>query len=704
MMTDTIKYVIVLLAFIVLKSTVYGQYAGGDASGGKTDSIYYSVCGYPEQFYACLGGNGDGFTIDSANYTTCSTPVQFFAYMGGIADGMSIDSAFYISCATPEQFYAFMGGTADGFGIDTAGDASCGTPPQFYVYFGGNADGYSYDTLMNTTCATPPQFFAYFGGTGDGFDPDTISNCPTSPPVADFTVSSTEVCAGDTVAFTDTSTNYPADWEWSFQGGTPATSSVQNPVITYSTPGVYDVQLIATNYIGMDTVVKSAFITVHAAPVISLGSDIAFCDGDSDTLIAPSGYSAYEWNDASANDSLIVTLHGNYSVTVTDAYGCTGDDDIDVTVYSLPSVDLGSDTSACEGSVIALNAGAGFTAYNWSDGSTANQWLNVTTADTYGVTVSDSHSCTATDEITVSFIPGPSVAFGNDTTLCIGASLTLTPGTGFSGYYWSTTETTDSIEVTTGAGYSVTVTDGNGCSGFDTVNVAFVTTVFPDLGNDTAFCTGNSIALDAGSYTTYTWQDVSTLQILDVNTSGTYSVTVTNPDGCIGSDNIMVTVNTLPVVDLGADINACEGDSALLDAGPGFVAYIWSEGTTAANAIYIETDDVYYVTVTDGNGCENSDSITVVFHALPVVDLGADADTCEGNTVTLDAGTGFISYAWSDGTTGLSVIGVTTSGTYGVTVTDSNGCEGSDTVDVTFNPLPDADLGADVQSCEGDAV
>ena len=223
----------------------------------------------PEE-YPYLGGNADGSSLHTLASTTCSTPYHFFAYMGGDADGAvaNNDLTTNTTCAFCNHFYAYMGGDADGSAIETIENTTCGTPFHFFAYMGGDADGNSVNTIEDNVCAFPPQFFAYFGGDADGFSKgETPQICPTDPPVADFTASAQEICVGSTVTFTDTSTNYPGGWNWTFAGGTPSTSTAQNPTITYNTPGVYNVTLVATNFNGNDTEVKNSYIIVYEMPL-----------------------------------------------------------------------------------------------------------------------------------------------------------------------------------------------------------------------------------------------------------------------------------------------------------------------------------------------------------------------------------------------------------------------------------------------------
>ena len=189
-----------------------------------------------------------------------------YVYRGGIADGFATEKVENNTCGTPFHYNAYFGGNADGFALETIADnASCGTPFNQFAYFGGIADGASTDNLLSLSCVTPYHFFAYFGGTGDGFTMGkTADTCPISAPVADFAADETTTCVGRTVKFSDTSTNKPTGWTWTFQGGTPATASTKTVNVVYNTPGVYQVKLVAANYIGNDTKIKMGYITVVA--------------------------------------------------------------------------------------------------------------------------------------------------------------------------------------------------------------------------------------------------------------------------------------------------------------------------------------------------------------------------------------------------------------------------------------------------------
>ncbi|PXX90544.1 hypothetical protein DF185_23350, partial [Marinifilum breve] len=111
----------------------------------------------------------------------------------------------------------------------------------------------------------------------------------------------------------------------------------------------------------------------------------------------------------------------------------------------------------------------------------------------------------------------------------------------------------------------------------------------------------------------------------------------------------------------------------------------------------------YSVVVTDANGCSATDDVNVTVHPNPTVDLGADQETCAGNTITLDAGNSGSTYLWSNGST-TQTITVSTSGNYSVVVTDANGCSATDDVNVTVHPNPVVDLGTDQETCAGGTI
>ncbi len=223
----------------------------------------------------------------------------------------------------------------------------------------------------------------------------------------------------------------------------------------------------------------------------------------------------------------------------------------------------------------------------------------------------------------------------------------------------------------------------------DDITITVLETPQADLGEDIYFCGGETVTLDAGpGYTHYFWATGETTQTITVNEEGGYWVEVTNNFGCSDRDTIVLYRYYLPNIDLGPDDLLCEGSSAMLSAGTGFVSYLWNNGETSYYINVTEPGE-YWVEVTDENGCSNRDTILLTHSPAPNIDLGDDRNFCEGTSVTLDAGFNFEGYLWSNGSTN-STIEVSAPGDYWVEVTDANLCTNRDTVMLTMDPLPSA--------------
>lgn len=227
---------------------------------------------------------------------------------------------------------------------------------------------------------------------------------------------------------------------------------------------------------------------------------------------------------------------------------------------------------------------------------------------------------------------------------------------------------------------------------------------------DFAVCQGEEIVLagEGAGGGTYEWTDgvIDGIPFIPAATN-TYTLTGTDDNGCVNTDEIEVIVNLLPPVDAGADFSVCVGSDITLTgtgAGVGGV-YDWTGGVADGVAFTPAATATYTLTGTDDNGCINTDDIEVVVNPLPIVDAGEDQEVCEGFEVTLN-GSGVIggSYAWTGGVTDGVAFTPAATTVYTVTGTDVNGCDGTDDVTVTVNLAPPIDAGADVAVCNGDGV
>lgn len=435
--------------------------------------------------------------------------------------------------------------------------------------------------------------------------------------------------------------------------------------------------------------------------VVSVGQDQPLCSGDTLTLFATPGFVSYQWNVPGAtDDSLVVTTAGIYAVTVTNQIGCTGVDS--VTIFDItPQVDLGADTTLCEGDTLILNATNQWASYSWSGGTQlTDSTVEVTTSGTYLVTVTDGLGCSGFDTINVQFAPYPVVDLGNDTTLCANETLVLDAGNAGATFLWSTSDQTQTISVTTDGSYSVTVTNAAGCATADTIEVEFLAPVIVDIGPDQTLCGGDTIVLYANDeFFQYDWTGGSNDDSLVVTTGGTYVLNVLDGFGCPGTDTVEIT-DVSPVINI-PNQSICDGETATLDAGT-WDSYNWSTGQQT-QTITTDTAGTYALTVTDANGCEGYDTVTVTVNPTPTVALTAATDSiCPGDNLVLTATGGYDDYIWSDTSGSGETLTITTGGTYSVTVVDDNNCTATTSITIGSYAGVSFTL-ADIDLCPGEA-
>jgi len=162
------------------------------------------------------------------------------------------------------------------------------------------------------------------------------------------------------------------------------------------------------------------------------------------------------------------------------------------------------------------------------------------------------------------------------------------------------------------------------------------------------------------------------------------------------SDTIDIQFYPSSVISLGNDTSICGYSPLFITPGTGYSAYSWNNGVSNNDSLFVDTSGVYFVNVIDSNGCQSSDTISVVFHDLPSPVLtSGDTTLCEGETLTVSAIGQFVSYLWNNGLNSSS-ISINQTGYYFVQVQDMNGCYGySDSLLVIFTPLPGVYIGND---------
>ncbi len=353
-------------------------------------------------------------------------------------------------------------------------------------------------------------------------------------------------------------------------------------------------------------------------PPLFLGNDTLVCEGH--FLNAGIGYVSYTWHNSSSGQTFAADVTGQKHVTVTDSFGCTGSDTINLIVRARPLAIVSPSTGSliCEGETVELHAwDPGTYAYLWNDSTTSSD-KTIDTSGNFFVIVFDTLGCTDTSQV-ISFLwaPKPIISFmpGGPYEICTGDTLFLnTFNPGHYAYLWSDSLTSANRQFITSGSYSVVVYDSTGCT--DTSDV-FAVTVNPKpivtLGPDTNFCAGDTIVIGPGSgFNTYFWSVNASSPTIPVTAGGGYWIEVSDSNACYARDSIYINEWMSPYVDLGNDTVLCGGmGSIVLDAGAGFTAYLWSNSETTQTTS-ITLAGMYFVQVTGVNGCVASSNIITI--------------------------------------------------------------------------------------------
>ncbi|MES2587755.1 MAG: M43 family zinc metalloprotease [Bacteroidota bacterium] len=405
--------------------------------------------------------------------------------------------------------------------------------------------------------------------------------------------------------------------------------------IVVSTSGTYTVSV--TN--GMCTETSSNTVVnvtpLPAVPTITASGSTTFCDGGSVTLTSSSAVDNV-WSTGETTQSITVINSDLISVSII-TNGCSSvslDENVTANpVPAVPTISSSGSTDICLGNNVVLTSSS-IGNNTWSTGETTD-FITVSTAGSYSVTVSNGF-CSASSSNTIVNVnstptPTPTITVGGATTFCDGGTVTLTSSSATNNT-WSTGETTQSITVSTGNNYDVSV-NILGCISTSapetiTVNPIPATPIITANGPLT-ICSGGTLNLTSSSLVDNNWTTGSNSQTISVTSSGLFSVTVTTL-GCSASSNpVQVTVNltpSSPLIMLSGSTTFCTGGNVILTS---TVAngITWSTGETT-QSISVSNSGTFTVSVVQ-TGCNaTSAPVVVTEHANPVVSIAPYNDVC----------------------------------------------------------------------------
>ncbi|MEX2597229.1 MAG: hypothetical protein WEC59_09915, partial [Salibacteraceae bacterium] len=466
------------------------------------------------------------------------------------------------------------------------------------------------------------------------------------------------------------------------------------------------------------------------------------CNGDTTGAITAnaatggSGGYTYLWSNGGTALTNTGLTAGTYTITVTDAGGCTDTASATVTeplplTVDTTSVQNPSCGGANDGSITVTGVGGSSPySYLWSSGGTSGTESGLSTG-TYTVTVTDDNTCSQTLSITLTAPSGISVTISVDSNVsCLGGSngqLTATPSGGSSPftYAWSPSGNTQTISNLSAGSYTVTVTDDNGCTGTATESItepgSAVVASIASSSDVSCFngSDGEATAAGAGGTPGYSflWSNASTVAAISGLTVGTYSVTVTDNNGCTDSTSVTISQPTSGVsISINSTTNVdCNGNStgsivanAATGGTPGYT-YLWSNGGSNLTNSNLAAG-TYTITVTDNNGCTDTVSATVTEPPVLIIDTTSTTEpTCATSangsiTVAASGGTPGFNYLWNTGSTSATINNLN-AGNYTVTVTDNNLCTEELTVSLGDQGGIDASITVNSNlTCVGDST
>ncbi len=630
----------------------------------------------------------------SATTTATVSATQTYTVTLGLGTCTTTNSALVTVLPNPTVIATVDSSViCNGETVQLNANASGGTPGYGYSW----SAGVSNSTIQNPT-ATPTSNTTYTVTATDQTSctaTGSVSVTVQNPPVVSIG-NNLNLCYNQVPTTLSTTGGPYISYNWS--------TSETTSTISVSTPGNYSV----TVYDGVCSATSNTILlTVFQETEPTLLVDTGMCPGETIILTADPGYTNVIWNTGATTNTIPVNSNGTFYYSALDVNGCpTTSDTVDVILATPPTVNAStSPDTICAGGTALLTCGAasGLT-YLWMPGGQITCDISVTVPGLYIVQVTDAF-CSTLDSVTVYQYAHAPVLLNNDTSVCIGESVTIGPDGGpYVSYTWSTGENTPTITTNVPGNYTVTVNDGN-CNYVSDVFVLSNFSVTNGLAlSDTILCIGQSFTITASpaGMSNFLWSDGSTSSSVTINSDGSYSFTAVDANGCpVTSDTADVSFVTPPIIDAQASPDTiCLGGSSQLNSGAGAGYYYeWSNGTTT-DTITVNSPGQYIVTVTAG-ACTSVDTVNVFQYPHAPVELTYDQSLCVGDSVVLiPSDAPYLTYVWNTGATTDSII-VYTPGDYWVTVTDTLCTYVSDTFTLTNYPVSSSLALNDTTLCQG---
>lgn len=511
----------------------------------------------------------------------------------------------------------------------------------------------------------------------------------------------------------------PFTYQWS--NGATGTSIISN-----LSPGTYSVTVTGA---GGCTANGSVTITQPPLVFVNITASPRVCAGTftgSATATATGGTPPFNfvWSTTGIGPAITGLPAGQYSVTVTDANGCQAFASANIQQAPNPVVGVNANPIVCglgnTGTATAFaNNGTPPYSFNWSTGANGPNVSGLTTG-TYTVTATDANQCVGTGSVNITVV-NVTVNITRQAVLCFGGNTGSAIASGNGGmppytYVWSN-GVQGPVNANLAAGfYTVTVTDFNGCSATQTAIISQPPALAVTINSSALqLCPGAADAtltaqpVGGTPAYSYLWSTGATTQSIPNQPAGTYSVTVTDANGCTATASFTITqLQALQVTITGAEIVCGESNSGtagvIVTGGTGPYTYLWNTGANSEAVDGLGTG-VYSVTVTDLNGCTSSAEIGIrvvddFTASITPRNLLCFGDNSGSALITAGGGNTPYTYLWSNGTTGPEAANLS-AGLYSAIVTDANGCVLNVQTTIQQPPLLQVSASAGNISCAG---
>jgi hypothetical protein len=521
------------------------------------------------------------------------------------------------------------------------------------------------------------------------------------------------------------------------QMGAPGSGLATNSPYTISNSGLFHMSILDENNVSMSYGYFSDYSSLRITGLTMQ------CEGDEITLETEDPMRSYQWysefdphNSFSQERSVNVTETGTYWVNAeVQAGGCYLEEEISVE-FRIPEFTLGNDTVVCPGEDVTFTIAATNPddEYLWQPGNITSSSYSVTPAPdeeiNISLTMTDDLNCSATDEVTVTGYSEPVINW-NITSEDVCRGDTIRTITDMAGYQWRIDGTIvpdhdePYIIANNSGNYELTVWTNDNCA--ETQSLQLTVHDLPVINlSDIWACPGETGTFSLSGYDAYLWQNGATNASITMAQSDSVSVTVTDNNGCIASDNAYFGIYNEQIFSFGEDTSACENNDILIEVDDNFSNYEWTfleNGTSpvqtlpSTNHIYSidnatsDNQGQYTVSAEDQNGCQVEDAFFLTIESIPDLTINEQASICEGDTIKIKTQNHkFISFEWTLDTDPTNILSdtsfvlVSDEGRYILDAWQGNGCTQTDTSDVSVWESPEFELDSQVISCPGTDV